>query len=101
MNVWLNQEQLQVLLLSIDLFTCLSRLIRATYFVLTFNPGSNGNNHEMNELQEITVEQGKDTADDDDAGGFKVKERSILQAKLTKLAIQIGYAGRTTVHYSS
>ena len=31
----------------------------------------------------------------EDDSGFKMKERSILQAKLTKLAIQIGYAGMT------
>ena len=29
----------------------------------------------------------------DEESGFKMKERSILQAKLTKLAVQIGYAG--------
>ena len=29
---------------------------------------------------------------------LKVTERSILQAKLTKLAIQIGYAGLTKIH---
>ncbi|CAF5104421.1 unnamed protein product, partial [Rotaria socialis] len=32
---------------------------------------------------------------DDDPEHMKVTERSILQAKLTKLAIQIGYAGNT------
>ncbi len=41
----------------------------------------------------MTSDQDKEEAGDDDTGGFKVKERSILQAKLTKLAIQIGYAG--------
>jgi hypothetical protein len=35
----------------------------------------------------------KDTAGEEESGGLKVKERSILQAKLTRLAIQIGYAG--------
>ena len=29
-----------------------------------------------------------------DMGGGEKKERSVLQAKLTKLAIQIGYAGK-------
>ncbi|CAF3730993.1 unnamed protein product [Adineta steineri] len=62
-------------------------------------PGSaadpTGNNHDATELQAVTIDKEKDTAGDDDTGGFKVKERSILQAKLTKLAIQIGYAGMT------
>ncbi|CAF1633679.1 unnamed protein product, partial [Didymodactylos carnosus] len=31
----------------------------------------------------------------DEDSRFRIKERSILQAKLTKLAIQIGYAGMT------
>ena len=60
-------------------------------FCHTLDP--NGNNHEATELQAVTVEDGKDEAAEDENGGFKVKERSILQAKLTKLAIQIGYAG--------
>jgi hypothetical protein len=51
------------------------------------------NNHESTELQQVAVDQDQETAGDDDTGGFKTKERSILQAKLTKLAIQIGYAG--------
>jgi len=41
----------------------------------------------------VAIDEENEGADDDDTGGFKVKERSILQAKLTKLAIQIGYAG--------
>ncbi|CAF1360295.1 unnamed protein product [Rotaria magnacalcarata] len=57
--------------------------------------GAQGNNHEATELQNVEIAKEKDTAGDDDSGGFKVKERSILQAKLTKLAIQIGYAGMT------
>ncbi|CAF1068097.1 unnamed protein product [Rotaria sp. Silwood1] len=59
------------------------------------NAGSTGNNLDATELQEVAIDQEKETAGDDDTGGFKVKERSILQAKLTKLAIQIGYAGMT------
>ncbi len=52
------------------------------------------NNHERTELQEVVSDKDKEAAgDDDDTGGIKMKERSILQAKLTKLAIQIGYAG--------
>ena len=39
-------------------------------------------------------DQDREEAAEDDSG-FKMKERSILQAKLTKLAIQIGYAGMT------
>ncbi|CAF4407365.1 unnamed protein product, partial [Rotaria magnacalcarata] len=54
--------------------------------------GAQGNNHEATELLNVEIAKEKDTAGDDDSGGFKVKERSILQAKLTKLAIQIGYA---------
>ena len=50
------------------------------------------NNHETTELQEVVPEADAETGGDEDSG-FKVKERSILQAKLTKLAIQIGYAG--------
>lgn len=30
-------------------------------------------------------------------GGMKLKHQSVLQTKLTKLAIQIGYAGKITV----
>jgi len=55
------------------------------------------NNHESTELRNIEVknEAETETADGDGSSGFKSKERSILQAKLTKLAIQIGYAGMT------
>ncbi len=52
-----------------------------------------GNNHDATELQEVVPDDAKDAGGDDETSGFKVKERSILQAKLTKLAIQIGYAG--------
>jgi hypothetical protein len=57
-----------------------------------------GNNHDATELQEVVPDRNNDIEDDggDDDSGFKVKERSILQAKLTKLAIQIGYAGNIT-----
>ena len=57
-----------------------------------------GNNHQATELQEVTTDRAKESGDDDDDNNnsaFKAKERSILQAKLTKLAIQIGYAGMT------
>ncbi|CAF1326093.1 unnamed protein product [Rotaria sordida] len=62
---------------------------------------SNRNNHDATELQEVAIDHeteaggGSGGGGGDDTGGFKVKERSILQAKLTKLAIQIGYAGMT------
>ncbi|CAF0924356.1 unnamed protein product [Adineta ricciae] len=63
------------------------------------NPGSaadpTGNNHDETELREVAVDPDKDAAGEEESGGLKVKERSILQAKLTKLAIQIGYAGMT------
>jgi len=52
-----------------------------------------GNNHDATELQEVVPDDAKEGGGDDETSGFKVKERSILQAKLTKLAIQIGYAG--------
>jgi len=57
----------------------------------------NGNNHEATELQEVGIVPANAVAEatDEDPAAFKVKERSILQAKLTKLAIQIGYAGMT------
>ncbi len=51
-----------------------------------------GNNHDATELQEVVPATDDEGGDED--SGFKVKERSILQAKLTKLAIQIGYAGK-------
>ncbi len=33
----------------------------------------------------------------EEMGGSARKEKSVLQAKLTKLAIQIGYAGKETI----
>ncbi|CAF5227073.1 unnamed protein product, partial [Rotaria magnacalcarata] len=53
------------------------------------------NNHDATELQEVNLDGDKQTGGDDDPEHMKVTERSILQAKLTKLAIQIGYAGNT------
>lgn len=58
------------------------------------------NNHEATELQEVMPDEAKEAGAEDEAGGFKVKERSILQAKLTKLAIQIGYAGNGLINSS-
>jgi len=52
-----------------------------------------GNNCDATELQEVVPEKYREEGGEDESSGFKVKERSILQAKLTKLAIQIGYAG--------
>jgi len=60
---------------------------------VVFDLDGTGNNHEATEVLEVAIDQDKEAAADEDIGGFKVKERSILQAKLTKLAIQIGYAG--------
>jgi hypothetical protein len=51
------------------------------------------NNHEATELQQVDTDHEKEGDEDKGKSSFKVKERSILQAKLTKLAIQIGYAG--------
>jgi len=59
------------------------------------------NNHDATELQEVVPDANDEGegegegGDGDEDSGFKVKQRSILQAKLTKLAIQIGYAGMT------
>lgn len=50
------------------------------------NPPSNEVGSDQNgEEEELEVEGG---------GGMKLKHQSVLQTKLTKLAIQIGYAGR-------
>ncbi|CAF4008272.1 unnamed protein product [Rotaria magnacalcarata] len=57
--------------------------------------GAAANNHDATELQEVNLDGDKQTGGDDDPEHMKVTERSILQAKLTKLAIQIGYAGMT------
>ena len=63
-------------------------------YVFSFVLDPTGNNHDATELQEVVPDDdGKDIGGDEGESGFKVKERSILQAKLTKLAIQIGYAG--------
>ncbi len=61
------------------------------FFYLKLDP--TGNNHDATELQEVVPDIENEAGGDDESSGFKVKERSILQAKLTKLAIQIGYAG--------
>jgi hypothetical protein len=61
------------------------------FFCLSLDP--TGNNHDATELQEVVPEGAKEAAADEEVSAFKVKERSILQAKLTTLAIQIGYAG--------
>ena len=58
---------------------------------MSFDLGSTVSNHDGTELQEVNP-QTKDS--DGDSDRLKVTERSILQAKLTKLAIQIGYAGK-------
>lgn len=41
------------------------------------------------------AEEGGSAAKEESSGGSHKKEKSVLQAKLTKLAIQIGYAGST------
>lgn len=41
--------------------------------------------------------KGEDEEDNAAETKLKKKEQSVLQAKLTKLAIQIGYAGKTHV----
>lgn len=62
--------------------------------------GPTTNNHDATELQEVVPDANDEGevegegGDGDEDSGFKVKQRSILQAKLTKLAIQIGYAGQ-------
>ncbi|CAF3451705.1 unnamed protein product [Rotaria sp. Silwood1] len=53
------------------------------------------NNHDATELQEVLPDNAKQKDDNDDSERHNITERSILQAKLTKLAIQIGYAGMT------
>ncbi len=63
-------------------------------FFAFFKLDATGNNHDATELQEVVPDDAKEGGGDDESSGFKVKERSILQAKLTKLAIQIGYAGK-------
>ena len=48
-----------------------------------------GNNHDAVELRPINDDQEKD----EEKSSYQTKDRSILQSKLTTLAIQIGYAG--------
>lgn len=65
-------------------------------FVL-FLADTAANNHDATELQEVNADSDKKAGGDEETGQIKATERSILQAKLTKLAIQIGYAGKSTV----
>ncbi|CAF2684167.1 unnamed protein product [Rotaria sp. Silwood2] len=53
------------------------------------------NNHDATELQVVVPDKDKQAGGEEEPERQKVAERSILQAKLTKLAIQIGYAGMT------
>lgn len=69
-------------------------------FVFIYSLDPTGNNHDATELQEVVPTDPREDVGvegegggEDESSGFKVKERSILQAKLTRLAIQIGYAG--------
>jgi hypothetical protein len=81
--------------LLIKIFILISLII--SYFQLD----PTGNNHDATELQEVVPDSAKEEEEgggDDESSGFKVKERSILQAKLTRLAIQIGYAGNNQIH---
>jgi hypothetical protein len=81
--------------LLIKIFILISLII--SYFQLD----PTGNNHDATELQEVVPDSAKEEEEgggDDESSGFKVKERSILQAKLTRLAIQIGYAGNNQTH---
>jgi hypothetical protein len=73
-----------------DVRFSMKRIVSTIFFFLV---DPTGNNHDATELQEVVPDQSQDGGDADDEAGFKVKQRSILQAKLTKLAIQIGYAG--------
>ena len=89
-NAWSNQRRAKVSVVHREM-----RELLIDLFVGFVDP--NGNSHEVTELQEVTAEGSKEgAADDEESSGFKVKERSILQAKLTRLAIQIGYAGKRT-----
>ena len=90
-NAWSNQQRAKVSVVHHERCGLLIDLVSGF-------ADPNGNSHEATELQEVTVEGSKEgaAADDDESSGFKVKERSILQAKLTRLAIQIGYAGQRT-----
>jgi hypothetical protein len=48
------------------------------------------------ELQVLTKANEKKADEKKNDGKIKKKEQSVLQSKLTKLAIQIGYAGKST-----
>jgi hypothetical protein len=53
-----------------------------------------GEDPEAIELNEKKVKAKQDDEKEDDTNKLKKKEQSVLQAKLTKLAIQLGYAGK-------
>lgn len=63
---------------------------------------ANGKNHEATELQALTTdgETAQNPENNEKETKSKITERSILQAKLTKLAIHIGYVGMSTVFTS-
>ena len=80
-----------------SLLLCLPLIFTGLLFTDDFSfVDATGNNHDATELQEVIPENADEIqeAGGDDDAGFKRKEQSILQAKLTKLAIQIGYAGK-------
>jgi len=55
-----------------------------------------GNSHHGNADHKVTnkiPEEGEDAADGEVKQHVNRKEKSVLQSKLTRLAIQIGYAG--------
>jgi P-type Ca2+ transporter type 2B len=54
----------------------------------------NGAGHDLEQFTAEVAEKSGGGGGGEDGGGHK-KEKSVLQAKLTKLAIQIGYAGST------
>lgn len=61
--------------------------------------GGGGGGHDGNgaghDLETFTAEKEEKSGGGEESGGGHKKEKSVLQAKLTKLAIQIGYAGST------
>lgn len=71
-------------------------------FFLFFAEGTNskvandGVAHAVNEIDSVatTAAGEKKKEEGEGGGGHAKKERSVLQAKLTRLAIQIGYAGK-------
>ena len=98
----INRLTKALLSLSLSLFSSCHLFFEAKQFIsfcLFSSLDPTGNNHDATELQEVVPADPKEEeiegggGGEDEASGFKVKERSILQAKLTKLAIQIGYAG--------